>query len=376
MRLNYLILKLIAVIVLFFGLSNCNQNFESAKPVEFENMIEFSYAKGLKIYETNEGHVVTISNPNSGKILDHFIITKNSKSNISNIKTIQTPINRVLAYSSTYITFLDALDQVEKIKGVTYSQGISNEKINQQLETDSTIDVGSDQSPNKELIVSLKPDLALIYPSNGNHDWFSSFDIPTIINVEYLEIHPLAQAEWIKLYGILFNKQQTADSIFNSIESSYNANRINDSSKTKPVILCGELYDNVWTLPGGNSFINQLIKDAGGEYFLTNDTTSGSRKLDFEYILQHDSVIDYWMLLSYNPKEITYSLLKENQPRYSYLSVFKPNKISICNTAITPYFETSILDPHLLLNDIKSFIYRDEKAEYHYFSPLEKQVVY
>jgi len=370
MSLKCLLNKFLFVFLLIFTLSNCGKISKNSKPLEFKNMIEFSYAKGLKIYKTNEGHVVTISNPNSGKILDHFLITKQKNTQLSNIKTIQTPINRVLAYSSTYITFLDALSQVEKIKGVTYSQGISNQRINHQLSIDSTIDVGSDQSPNKELIVSLKPDLALIYPSNGNHDWFSYFEIPTISNVEYLEIHPLAQAEWIKLYGILFDEQQTADSIFNSIESSYKANRVNDSSETKPVILCGELYDNVWPLPGGNSFINQLIMDSGGEHFLTNDTTSGSRKLDFEYILKHDSAIDYWMLLSYNPKEITYSLLKENQPRYSYLSVFKPNKISICNTAITPYFENSILEPHLLLNDIKSFINKEKLNEYYYFSPL------
>ena len=342
----------------------------NSEPIEFEEMIEFSYAKGIKIYQTNEGHVVTISNPSNGKVLDHFLITESSKSNLSNIKTVQKPINRVLAYSSTYITFLDALNEVEKIKGVTYSKGISNKKIKQQLKLDSTIDVGSDQSPNKELVVSLNPDVALIYPSNGSHDWFSSFDIPTITNVEYMEIHPLAQAEWIKLYGILFDKKELADSIFNGIENEYNLNRVNDSAKEKPVVLCGELYDNVWTLPGGNSFINQLITDAGGLYFLNKDTTTGSRKLDFEYILKYDSVIDYWMLLTYNSKPVTYSLLKTNQPRYSYLSVFQPNKVSVCNTALTPYFETSILEPHLLLKDIKSFIYQSQQAEYFYFSPL------
>jgi iron complex transport system substrate-binding protein len=340
---------------LFFVISitSCSNNNSNSEVINFEELIEFNYAKGLKIYKTNEGHVVTVSNPSNGKIIDHFLVSNNEKSNLSNIKVVKTPLSNILAYSSTYISFIDALGEVEKIKGVTYSQGLYNKKIKEQLAKKQTIDVGNDQQPDKELIVSLKPDVALIYPSNGNHDWFTSFDIPTISNVEYLETHPLAQAEWIKLYGILFEKEKEADSIFKLIEQQYKSEIVANSSEIKPTVLCGELYDNVWTLPGGKSLTAQMIKDAGGDYFYSTDTITGSKKLDFEYILQHDTGLDYWLLLTYNNKPVTLQNLKEKNERYKYLSVFENDKIGVCNTANTPYFEKGLIEPHILLREIK-----------------------
>lgn len=347
--------KLIYLFALIF-IFGCSENSSDEKGINFEGLIEFNYAKGLKIYKTNEGYVVTISNPSNGEIVDHFLVSNKNNSNLQNIKIIKTPLSSILAYSSTYISFIDALGEIEKIKGVTYSQGLYNKKIKDQLDSKHTIDVGNDQEPDKELIVSLKPDVALIYPSNGNHDWFNSFNIPTISNVEYMETHPLAQAEWIKLYGILLKKEMEADSIFKYIEQQYNSEIVASSTAIKPTVLCGELYDNVWTLPGGKSLTAQLIKDAGGDYFYSNDSTTGSKKLDFEYILQHDTGLDYWLLLTYSNKPVTLQTLKEKNERNKYLSVFNKEKIGVCNTAVTPYFEKGLIEPHILLKEIKNLL--------------------
>ncbi len=366
---NHFLYVLLSLI--FFG--SCSISDSNKEPIQFEEIIPLNYAKGLSMYKTNEGTVVTITNPQTQEVLDHFLVSSQDNSEMKGIKLVTTPFKSVLTYSSTYISFMNVLNEVDKITGVTYSQGISNKKIKERLSTKLTLDVGSDQSPDKELIVSLKPDLAMIYPSNGNHDWFQSFSIPTVSNVEYLEIHPLAQAEWIKLYGVLFEKEKMADSIFRSIEKSYLTEVVSkDSSTQKPVVLCGELYDDVWTLPGGRSFTSKLIEDAGGRYFLNSDSSSGSKKLDFETILSQDSTLDYWLLLTYNQKDISYDYLKKNKPRYSYLSVFSPEKISVCNTATSSYFETGILEPQILLKEIKSFIQHTENQDSsRYFKQLK-----
>ncbi len=358
-------------ILFVFALFNCSPSGGSGKTIDFEKEITMKYAKGLAMYKTTDGTVVTISNPQTNEVLDHFLVTEKENSKLSTIKVIKSKFNSILAYSSTYISFLDALGEADKVTGVSYSQGIRNPLIKERLEAKQTIDVGSDQSPDKELILSLKPDLAMIYPANGNHDWFKSFDVPTITNVEYLEIHPLAQAEWIKLYGVLFNKLEKSQAIFDSLEMNYNGEKCYKDTE-KPVVLCGELYDDVWTLPGGRSFTSKLIEDAGGEYFYTSDTSSGSKKLDFEYILAKDSAINYWLLLTYNQQSVTYSYLKENKPRYSYLSVFKSKNIGICNTATSPYFEEGILEPHILLREIKWLIHNEQpKDSLKYFKGLE-----
>lgn len=342
-------------LLFFVLLFSCKDKVPNNKAFEFESFVTFKYAKGITITKTTQGNIVTILNPQSGEILDHFVVTKDSVTNLENTKTIRLPIGNIIAYSSTYISFIEKFDKLKNVKGVTYSQGIKNKTINKQLVNKQTIDIGSEQSPDKELILSLKPNITLIYPSNGSNDWYKSFDVPTITNVEYLEIHPLAQAEWIKLYGILFDKEKLADSIFNSIETNYlelikSLNK--DSNLVKPTVLCGELFDGVWTLPGGKSTTSQIIKDAGGNYFYKKDTSVGSKKIDFEVILKQDSTIDYWVLLSYDNQEITKKYLLEKNERYSYLSVLKTNKIGVCNTAKNTYFEKGILEPHVLLSDL------------------------
>ena len=110
-------LRYIFIISLVITFSSCLDIESNSEPINFEELIEFNYAKGLKIYKTNEGHVVTITNPSNGETVDHFLVSNKEKINLSNIKLIKTPLNNILAYSSTYISFMDALGEIEKIKG-------------------------------------------------------------------------------------------------------------------------------------------------------------------------------------------------------------------------------------------------------------------
>ena len=45
--------------------------------------------------------------------------------------------------------------------------------------------------------------------------------IPVIYNGDWVESSALAKAEWIKFFGVLYNKEKEADSIFNEIERNY-----------------------------------------------------------------------------------------------------------------------------------------------------------
>ena len=50
--------------------------------------------------------------------------------------------------------------------------------------------------------------------------------IKVIFNADYLETDPLGKAEWIKLFGALYCKENLADSIFNSEVDEYNESKI------------------------------------------------------------------------------------------------------------------------------------------------------
>ena len=45
--------------------------------------------------------------------------------------------------------------------------------------------------------------------------------VKVIFNADYLETDPLGKAEWIKLFGALYCKENLADSIYNSEVEEY-----------------------------------------------------------------------------------------------------------------------------------------------------------
>ena len=71
--------------------------------------------------------------------------------------------------SSTHIAMLDAIGEVRCITGVSGIDYISNPDI--QARRDSIGDVGYEGNINYELLLSLDPDLVLLYGVNAQAQW-------------------------------------------------------------------------------------------------------------------------------------------------------------------------------------------------------------
>ena len=85
-------------------------------------------------------------------------------------------------------------------------------------------DLGS--SPSVEKI--LKSNLSTLFGyslNNSDKDLFHQllkFNYPIFIVHEFMEQSPLAKAEWLKVFGIVFRKFERSEKIFLDIEKSYN----------------------------------------------------------------------------------------------------------------------------------------------------------
>jgi iron complex transport system substrate-binding protein len=319
----------------------CNTNEDSERVINTETLIPNKYAAGFSIYKTEGGLVYKVFNPQTEALIDSFFIADTFS------------FNKSIVFSATYISFLAKINELNTIKGVTYSGGIFNTDIKNKLATREIIDIGSDNEPNKELILEINPDVIFSFPNNNNLAWLNQFNIKNISVTEYLESHPLGQAEWIRFFGYLFHKEKLADSIFNAIESDYNKLAEQQLNKTnKPIVLGGELYDDSWTLPGGKSFTSKLISDAGGEFLSFGDSSTGSYKIDYEVILNNKKDINFWIFPTYDYNTITKEYLLQKNPKYKFLSIIETNHIAVCNTAKSPYFEQGIVEPNVILKDL------------------------
>ena len=82
--------------------------------------------------------------------------------------------------------------------------------------------------------------------------------------------------------------------------------------KKRPVVLSGEMRGGNWYAVGGESFLAQLFKDAGADYFLKNDKRSGGVTLDFETVYNQGDEADYWRIVNSYPGTFSYEALKSH----------------------------------------------------------------
>ena len=159
-----------------------------------------------------------------------------------------------------------------------------------------------------------------------------------------------------KFFGILFDKEQQADSIFKVIESNYlNAKQIAFKSTKKPTVLSGAIMSkDIWNLPAGESFVATFLKDANVDYLWKDSKGKGSLSLSFESVFDKGKNADFWIAPGYfTSKE---QLLKSNK-LYAEFSAFKNDKIytptvKTGKTGGVIYYELAPTRPDLVLKDI------------------------
>lgn len=260
--------------------------------------------------------------------------------------SISQPLGRLIVTSTSYIGFLDAVGADSVIVGVSGGEYVCDSSVTAGLSNGTVVDIGYDASPDYEKIMALKPDLLLTYSvSPVKSQFFSkleSLGIKTFIVNEHLERHPLARAAYIRLFGALTGNMAAADSVLKIVSENYislrdsvqgglGANDAYASDKgelnagdekqgsggtegntPKPrKILVNIPYKDQWFVPGQESYLTTLFKDAGGEILGTKSGSSVSGQISVETAYSLSKEADLWMnvgwcqtleqLLSVNP---------------------------------------------------------------------------
>ena len=115
---------------------------------------------------------------------------------------------------------------------------------------------------------------------------------------------------------------------------------------------------------GGKNFLAQLFRDAGAEYILKNDDTGGSN-IEFEQMYAMAANADYWRILNSYPDTFSYEALKASEPRNELFKAFKERKVIYCNMKQTPYYESTPVEPDVVLKDLLA-VFHPELVEKDY----------
>lgn len=250
------------------------------------------YAAGFKLTYTPQAILVDIQDPQNeeGTTFRYALVKRgNASSDLPKGYTpIETPIRSVICMTSLQLSNFIKLDALGKVVGVTSTRHLFNPEMNRRLKEGLTAKIGIEGNFDTEVIMSMNPDLILISPfKQGGYEAMKEVHIPLIPHLGYKEMTPLGQAEWIKFVGLLLGEEQKANETFTAIEKRYNELKeltADGRVKKRPVVFSGELRGGNWYAVGGRSFLAQLFKDAGADYFLKDDERSGGVTLDFETV--------------------------------------------------------------------------------------------
>jgi iron complex transport system substrate-binding protein len=351
----------------------------SAIMTDSMSVIHPVYAQGFNVSYQDDMVLLNINDPENKEAEKfHFALTdKDFNGELPEGYTrINIPIESAICMTSLQLSNFLKLDIPEKVVGITSTRHLHNETMNKQLKEGKTHKIGIEGNFDNEVIMAINPDVIFISPfKRGGYDAIRNVDIPLIPHLGYKEQTPLGQAEWIKVIGLLTGKSAEANKVFEGIETRYNALKaIVDTVSHRPTVFSGEMRGGNWYAVGGKSFLAQLFRDAGGDYFLKDNNESGGVTLDYETVYTNAAHADYWRIVNSYDGEYNYNVLKEEDNRYTDFDAWKNHGVIYCNMNEVPFYERMPVEPEVVLSDfIHVFhpeILPDHKPSYYHL--LEK----
>lgn len=364
------LLKLIAIVIAasFFVMPSCNNgrqaagdNTTDAKEEEVSTSVAERitplYAQGFKVTYTDNGCLLEIQDPQreESRIFKYMLVDKGAEVEAPDgYVKLEVPVKSVICMTSLQLSSFIKLDELDKVVGVTSTRHLFNEEINRRLKEGLTHKIGIEGNFDNEVIMGVNPNVILISPfKRGGYDAIKDVGIPLIPHLGYKEMTPLGQAEWIKFVGLIIGETEKANRLFSEIESRYNElKKLAETVKDRPVVFSGELRGGNWYAVGGKSFLAQLFKDAGADYFLKDDEHSGGVTLDFETVYSQASKAKYWRIVNSYNGTFSYDALKDEDARYVDFDAFKNKGVVYCNMREVPFYESMPTHPEVVLSDL------------------------
>lgn len=363
---------LFILFTLVIAFSGCNQN-KNAKTIGYRNIadsINIKYAKGFKVTSSENYKLVDITDPSGESDMHYKYALVNRGSNKEGIpadyQIIEIPVRSVICMTTLQLSNFIKLNALDKVVGITSTRFLFNEQMNRQLKEGKTRKIGIEGEFDNEAILALNPDIILVSPfKKGGYDAIRNLDIPLISFLGYKESSPLGQAEWIKFIAMLLGIEEQANKQFDDIENKYNKLKVLSASVSeRPTVLSGELHSGNWYVVGGNSYLAQLFRDAGADYFMKNDNESGGFYVDFETVYSQGANTDYWRMVNSHDGIFTYDALKQSDARYADFKAFKDKKLIYCNLREKPFYENTPVEPEVVLADLIKIFHPSLLPEY------------
>ena len=347
-----------------------------------------TYASGFDIRGTEKdaSTLITVHNPwQGGSQADQHLILLRGKAKAprhAEIQAVKAPVRRVVCMSSSHVALFDALNQTDRIIGVSGLDYILNPAIRGRSLCGEVRDVGYDTNLNFELLTALHPDLILLYGVTGENTVITGklreLGIPYLYVGDYVEGSPLGKAEWLVAAAELCDLRGAGIDSLRKIATRYNAQKTRlDPADARPKVMLNTPYRDTWFMPPVQSYMVRLIEDAGGSYVYPKNRSNASVAVELEEAYLLAAQADIWLNVG---SIATLEELKARYPKFAGVRCVAQGEVYNCDKRLNSeggndYWESGVVRPDAVLHDLIAILHPElldeEERTLSYYRKLE-----
>ena len=188
----------------------------------------------------------------------------------TNITVLQQPFQNLYVAASSAMDLFDGIGALEQVRMTsTTEKNWSLPHIQAALEQGTMLYVGKYSAPDYETILSQGCNLAIestmIYHSPEIQEKLETLGIPVLVERSSHESHPLGRMEWMKLYGLLLNRETEADAYFTA-QSEKLDSILTEKNTGKTVAFFYITTNGEANVRKSADYLPKMIELAGGSY--------------------------------------------------------------------------------------------------------------
>ena len=386
MRYSLIRFCLMVLAIVLMGCDGVNKKDNSLffqKEIDQNQTVKYANRFSISKH-TNYTMLYLFGNRNSQDTTSTFVLYRDSiaPNNLPKATyTIRTPCKKIAALSSIYANMFCELRRITNLEAIDNIDYVNNLQLIIKHKNGALRELAKMPELDIEQTVVLNPDIVFTFGMGDGKDKNEKLDaakIAVAVSIDHLEESPLARAEWIKFFAAFVNQSELADSIFRQVENNYfQLKELATKLKVKPSVFSEIKLGDTWYVPGGRSYMAQLMADASADYIWKDDEKFGSVPLSFEQVFAREKDADFWINLSSvtSKKE-----LLEFESRYAEFKAYKLG--NLCNNnkytndkGYSSYWETGMIFPNRILSDLIQIFHpelREElRTDFYYYRRLK-----
>lgn len=333
-------------------------------------LIPLKYSKYLEIYKDQYSSFIKFKR-SPGNLQVHCLQiagVSHKMGGCDNFQYFSRPLNNIGISSSTFYGFIKELNAVEKIKLVTNGAIIP---LSSAPLVRLPQDIKNYLNSNIEALISFSYGDTYFNREKG----LEKLKIPVIYINEFVEAHPLARAEWIKVFGILLGMEEKSKIVFKEVEENYwkiknETQKQFEFQKIPCQIIYGDINSNNIAIIDQNNFFFYAFKDLHCK--LVNSSENNKSVVNLKSVkiesLYNDLIgADFWI----NTNPLIFNRNNLNNKKINKFKSFVNNTIYTLDfKKSNEYWVLLSVRPDLILKDLGNIIWGNSKIELSYFKKI------